>query len=109
MLSSFTDEHFQRWLKCGSVDLRLLCFCIRGHCFCPENLKWNHNRRRVSQSVVQSFSRCWLTVSDTVSFTHNAVGDLPGIMQEAEISPLQRLARHFVGQFVSERWRETER
>lgn len=36
-----------------------------------------------------------------VSFTHNAVGDLPGIMQEAEISPLQGLTRHFVGQFVS--------
>lgn len=36
-----------------------------------------------------------------VSFTHNAVGDLPGIMQEAEISPLQSLTRHFVGQFVS--------
>lgn len=50
-----------------------------------------------------------MTVSDTaVSFTHNAVGDLPGIMQEAEISPLQRLPCHFVGQFVSERWRETE-
>lgn len=36
-----------------------------------------------------------------VSFTHNAVGDLPGIMQEAEISPLQSLTCHFVGQFVS--------
>lgn len=57
----------------------------------------------VSQSVSQTVSWCWVTVSDTaVSFTHNAVGDLPGIMQEAEISPLQRLTRHFVGQFVSE-------
>lgn len=45
---------------------------------------------------------CCVTTSDiVVSFTHDAVGDLPGIMQEAEISPLQSLARHFVGQFVS--------
>lgn len=35
-----------------------------------------------------------------VSFTHNTVGDLPGIMQEAEISPLQSLTCHFVSQFV---------
>lgn len=34
------------------------------------------------------------------SFTHNTVGDLPGIMQEAEISPLQSLTCHFVSQFV---------
>lgn len=45
---------------------------------------------------------CCVTASEiVVSFTHDAVGDLPGIMQEAEISPLQGLARHFVGQFVS--------
>lgn len=43
----------------------------------------------------------WVTVPDiVVSFTHNAVGDLPGIMQETEISPLQCLTRHFVSQFV---------
>lgn len=36
-----------------------------------------------------------------VSFTHNTVGDLPGIMQETEISPLQSLTCHFVSQFVS--------
>lgn len=64
--------------------------------------------QRASRSDGQSVSQCWGTVSDTaVSFTHNAVGDLPGIMQEAEISPLQRPPRHFVSQFVPERWRET--
>ena len=35
-----------------------------------------------------------------VSFTHNTVGDLPGIMQETKISPLQSLTCHFVSQFV---------
>lgn len=40
------------------------------------------------------------TESIVVSFTHNAVGDLPGVMQEAEISPLQSLTCHFVSQFV---------
>lgn len=35
-----------------------------------------------------------------VSFTHNTVGDLPGIMQETELSPLQSLACRFVSQFV---------
>lgn len=35
-----------------------------------------------------------------VSFTHNTVGDLPGIMQEAKISPLQSLTCHFVSQSV---------
>lgn len=48
------------------------------------------------------------------SFTHNTVGDLPGIMQEAEISPLQSLTCHFVSQFVPaveevKRDRRTER
>lgn len=50
-------------------------------------------------------SDVWVTVTVTesgivVSFTHNAVGDLPGIMQEAEISPLQSLTCHFVSQLV---------
>ena len=35
-----------------------------------------------------------------VLFTHNAVCDLPGVMQETEISPLQSLTCQFVSQFV---------
>ncbi len=43
----------------------------------------------------------WVTGLDIlVSFTHNTVGDLPGIMQETEISPLQSLTCRFVSQFV---------
>lgn len=35
-----------------------------------------------------------------VSLTHNAVGDLPGIMQKAKVAPLQRLTCLLVSQLV---------
>lgn len=54
-----------------------------------------------SQRKVVCMCVCVTTSDIVISFTHDAVGDLPGIMQEAEISPLQGLARHFVGQSVS--------
>lgn len=85
--------------------LHLLCFCIIGHCFCPGNLEFHQGKS--CKSVENNFKRkkgSWdvpVTGPDIeVSFTHNTVGDLPGIMQEAEISSLQRLSCHFVSQFV---------
>lgn len=45
--------------------------------------------------------RGWVTEPEiVVSFTNNTVGDLPSIMQQAKISPLQSLTCHFVSQFV---------
>lgn len=58
-------------------------------------------KNTVSQLKLEKGSDVWVTEADIgVSFTHNTVGDLSGIMQEAEISPLQSLTCHFVSQFV---------
>lgn len=84
-------------IKRSFADLHLLCFYIIGHCFCPGNLG---EKKAVRQLKIEK-KGVWATEPDiVVSFTHNTVGDLPGIMQETEISPLQRLTCHFVSQFV---------
>lgn len=58
-------------------------------------------KKGVSQLKIKKSLDLWVTEADIgVSFTHNTVGDLPGIMQETEISPLQSLTCHFVSQFV---------
>ena len=39
-------------------------------------------------------------LSVTVSLTHDAVGDLPGVVQQAEVSPVEGLPGRDVGQPV---------
>lgn len=90
-------------LRCRNIDLRPLCFCITSRYFCQENL--DVKKRLSHRTPTRKFNGKYLKNKKAsglgFSFTHNAVGDLPGIMQESEISPFQSLPSHFVSQSVS--------